>query len=784
MSIFLEFALTLVAAFCASLSIFATVRQFPNARSFRLGEPAANAILLLLVVVWVTIFGTLALLRHDSLHSWYDLAVYDQTVWNLLHGRLFQDTIQYDNPNFLGFHFSPILAALVPLYAVWANARTMLIAQTILLAVTAFPLYWYARSQLGNMLGLVIVFAFLASPALQYINLDEFHEIAIATPLLAFATFFLLRRRYIPFLVSVALLLLVKEEVAIIVAAFGVFLFLFQRKYLLGGFLVVLGVAAFVVITSYVIPFFSGRGYPIVGYIYGSLGNSLPELLSTIVTHPDKVWATVWTPEKIAFVFHLFVPLVFIPLAGLEVAFLSFPTFAYLLIADAGPRTEITFHYTAPILPFLFFAAVVGLRRLRTWLPGKRVALARDVALAGLLIVASLLSYYLYAPGPLAREFDPSIYVMDARALAGRSLVGLVPPDAIVVSQKEHLSQFSDRARIYDFPSIPDYRETDYLFAELGRFWYDFHKGSWDRWFSSGYFDIVGEEDNFILARRKEPANLQIRFGDHLFLSGSSMWPYGVLRGGMTLSPILSWQVEQPISERYSVALQVVDTAGHLWAEEDREPDNGYAPTNEWKVGRSVGDQYALVLPPTLPTGEYQITVGVHPVDDGNYLQAFSPSGDPLGTDVAIATVRIEKNKDSFTASQLLSKLELEQPYFVDMSELRLLGSKPTPKQVTTGDTMHVGIYWRAREKPRGDYLVAVQLLDVSGHIAFEQKDRPVAGTYPTTEWDIGEVLLDWHDFVIPSSITPGEYTVRVALVNATDGELLGETALASISIR
>jgi len=94
-----------------------------------------------------------------------------------------------------------------------------------------------------------------------------------------------------------------------------------------------------------------------------------------------------------------------------------------------------------------------------------------------------------------------------------------------------------------------------------------------------------------------------------------------------------------------------------------------------------------------------------------------------------------------------------------------------------------LGIYWRARGQPRSDYEVAVQLLDTNGCVAFEESSRPVAGAYPTTVWDVGEAVLDWHDLSLPNELSVGEYRMQVILRNAATRESIGSALVSTIMV-
>jgi hypothetical protein len=144
-----------------------------------------------------------------------------------------------------------------------------------------------------------------------------------------------------------------------------------------------------------------------------------------------------------------------------------------------------------------------------------------------------------------------------------------------------------------------------------------------------------------------------------------------------------------------------------------------------------------------------------------------------------LATLHVEKDKSNIIASQL----PIEAPLYVDMGEVRFLGSISPPRKVQRGEMFHLGLYWRARAKPRGDYVVAVQLRDGNGSVAWEQVSRPAANAYPTLLWDEGEVLLDWHDVHVPKGLPVGDYQLFVVLQNVDGKHVLGQVALSALSI-
>ncbi|MBI5652591.1 MAG: DUF2079 domain-containing protein [Chloroflexi bacterium] len=778
MNAFNEFAVTICAALAVGVVVFCIGTFSPRVRAASARDNAtraaawANRIFRVAAIAYALLFAGLAITRYlafgtgylDVFTSW-DLGLFNQAIWNSLQGRVLENSFIPDAPSYLGKSFSPILLAFVPLYAMWSDPRVLLIAQAGGLALAAFPIYWHARARLGYASALVIALVYFLFPGAQNIALNEFHDIALEAPVMAFAIFFLLRRRYAPFLVCVAIGLLVKEEIAVIALGLGAYIFLAQRRPALGLGLAAFGLVASIALLQFIIPAFRSPDFGAGFYYFGSgktggggsrygyLGTSVAEIIFTFVTRFDLIVAQIADANKVRFLFDLLIPLAFLPLLGFEIAALALPTLGYSLLSTYPLQSSIKFYYFAPIIPALFFALIAGLER------APRSARA---ALAAMVLTASAVTFYFQAPAPFGGEFDPRRYRLDQHAALGRALIQMIPADATVVAQNEFLAPLSNRRHVYEIPMIPDYRQTDFALADTTREWYAVHRAGWQDFATNGFFETVVERDGYWLAKPRAPAHLlDARFGASLRLLGYTIIPTDTLRGGTVLRPVLAWRADAPLAERLVFSIRVADQHGHIWASETREPHAGQSPTDQWRVGKTLNDQYALRLPPTMPTGEYVIAVQVREQE------------------IELTRVRVEKNKSSFTARELY----IEQPLQVDMREMRLLGFAPTRETLTPGELLSIGVYWRAREKPRDDYLVAIQLRDASGNRAFEHAARPANDAYPTTQWDAGEVLLDWHDVNVPRELAPGAYDIWVILRQAATHRVIGESRIVSLSV-
>ena len=616
MNVFVAFALTFALAL-GTAGIAAMLVPWFGRRFVSLSARVADIVFVALALAYVFVFGALSLLRHESFHSGgFDLGIFDQVVWNSLQGRLFENSIRIDAPSFLGQHFSPLLLILVPLYALWSDARTLLVTQTVALAAAGLPVYWWARKHLGPTLAVVVASAYFLFPSLQYVNLFEFHEIVLATPLLAFSLYFLLRQRYPPFLVCLLLSLFAKEEVAFIVTAVGVYLFFVPRKRKLGIALALFGVAYAVVAFKYVIPFFFGNSYDANFFVmerYLYLGKRIPEVITTAITQPGLVIQHLLVPLKIEFVLQLLVPLAFIPLLGGEVLALLAPTLGYLLIGDYVYQNSVHYQYTAPIIPFLFFAFVIGLERLANW---NRTAVFQT-ALAVCIVVAALANYFFQAAGPLAFGFDPDQYAMNARVALGHQLLAQIPRNAPIMVEANLVPHLSQRQYVYQAPNTFDLRPIEYLFADTRFGPYKEYQSTWDDVLATPYFETIIAQDGYILKKRavvtvEHP--MQIRFDDRITLLGYTIESGEPAQRGDNIVLVLVWRADQPIRERYIVFMHLLDAHNQIQAQGDREPANGWFRTDRLDAGDVIADRYKLELSTTISPGQYEIKVGLYDV--------------------------------------------------------------------------------------------------------------------------------------------------------------------------
>ena len=78
-----------------------------------------------------------------------------------------------------GDHFAPAVAVFAPVYWVWSSPSVLLLGQTLFLAAAAIPLFLLAQPRIGTVAAWSIAAAYLLYPGVHFVNLFQFHEIAL-----------------------------------------------------------------------------------------------------------------------------------------------------------------------------------------------------------------------------------------------------------------------------------------------------------------------------------------------------------------------------------------------------------------------------------------------------------------------------------------------------------------------------------------------------------------------------------------------------------------------------
>jgi hypothetical protein len=125
----------------------------------------------------------------------------------------------------------------------------------------------------------------------------------------------------------------------------------------------------------------------------------------------------------------------------------------------------------------------------------------------------------------------------------------------------------------------------------------------------------AGRVTRFAAAPIGEPQAVNTPFNGEIALNSYRL-SQSAVKPGATLCVELNWNALKAPASDYTVYVHVIDPQGNLIAQNDMQPRNGFAPTSQWAVGTLLADRHGVILPASLPAGEYTIRVGLYRSDD------------------------------------------------------------------------------------------------------------------------------------------------------------------------
>ena len=640
-------------AYRRSLAWFTRLRE-----RLTLGDVAPFAVLGLMILAYIWTYTVTSIHFYTIGLTYFDLAVFDQSFWNALRGTLFFNSLEGDISHF-GRHFSPILYFLLPFYAVHPHPATLLTLQSIALGLAAAPLFLVARRRLGSSwFALTIAAAYLASPAVHDIDLvNEFHEVSFAIPILFTAFYAADTQRWRLYGILVLLALMVKEDIALAVAALGLYVAFIERQRAIGLATVAGAVVWFVTVIELVMPALRGPlgAVPFHGYEY--LGDGIFGIAGGIITQPGTLWDVMTSDPKLEYLKWLLLPVGFLGLLAPHVLLIGLPSMLIILASTHPPTYVIFERYVAPSLPFVFLASVVGVGFVRRfaewsaarWISGEARIIRRAgigaLALCSVLIIAGTV----YTQSQLGKHPEGLWYSdrPSPNAAAAMEMAGAVPAHAsVTIEDHRLLARASQRRELYYLAgpdSLREYVLVNHRVSPVTHQPEDLRR--------EAIAEVIDSGD-YLPARCAEGAALYVQADayardDDLF--GSYDWRHDrtfviddrLRLTGYDIEPpnppvdtqlrfTLFWQsiAEQELDgSGLSVVITVLDEAGAVVGEQRDWMRNSCA-TALWPTGIHVPGWHGIVLPPELGAGDYRIEIQV--------MEGDELIGDTLGIDYSV----------------------------------------------------------------------------------------------------------------------------------------------------
>lgn len=369
-----------------------------------------------------------------------------QAIWSSLHGHVLETTsLNGHQANRLGAHVDPFLLLFAPLFWIWSSPLLLPVVQALAVSSGALPVFWLARKHLASSRAAAqFAFAYLLYPATQFnvfTNLDGFHSVSMAVPLVLFAVWFLDEDRLVAFSVLGLLAAGTKEEMPIAVGCLGIWCAVRKGRRLFGFSVFAAGLALTLFNFLWVIPHFSLSGQDPFAGRYRAVGGTPTGIAHRLFTDPMAFVHAVASGHKATFLALLLIP--FLGLCLLEpLLFLgAVPDLVINLLSSKGEQTSLTYQYAAGIVPFVVAASIFGAARFK-----------RQGGRLSLVVLTAVVCIAIYSPILFLIRDVPALG-SPTRAAETRALE-LIPAGAPVSASNVLGGYLSERRYLATFPYV------------------------------------------------------------------------------------------------------------------------------------------------------------------------------------------------------------------------------------------------------------------------------------------------------------------------------------------
>lgn len=314
------FTYLVIAVLGILFSLFITKQLNKNVR-----EELKNGLLLLfagLVIFYGIFIFLITVSNYNRMVSQsIDVQYFHEVAWQLSEFKV-PYLYGWDKPIYAAWsqHFAPILFFISPIYWFIKTAGMLMVIQALIFISGTIPIYLTSKNYLrSRLIGLSLLFAYLAFGGTQFGIAYGFHEIMLFPTIFLWMYYFYIQKRIKLYLLFVLLSLFVKEEVSFIMIFWGIYLFLFKKDRLLGSVTMTLGIFWYILCFSIIFPKFNPGGFGywgqytqtndtgVLGIIIYAVSNPLG-FLKTLVTPSFKIDTFFQSFGSFGFLLFLFPP--------------------------------------------------------------------------------------------------------------------------------------------------------------------------------------------------------------------------------------------------------------------------------------------------------------------------------------------------------------------------------------------------------------------------------------------------------------------------------------------
>ncbi len=492
----------LTVAVIYALFLFYVVRRNRKLfRSFDFGPKLTLTFVLVAGVTACVILSLITCLRYKLfIAPNFDFGIFCNMFHNMKETGLPMVTCERDQLlSHFAVHLSPAFYFLLPLYYIFPSPLTLQIGQALFLMAGVIPVYLLCKHlKFSGRTTVLLSCLYVFYPVLSTGCFYDIHENCFLPFFLLWTFYFFEKKRYVPMYLSAVGVLFVKEDAAIYLLVFALYLFLSRRSRLNGVLLAVMAAGYFLFASYYLKEYGLGTMMDRYDNLIYDYDAGLFGVLKTVLTNPGYLLTQLFTESsggwnKIWFLAQMLLPVGLLPFCSQKPSRWLLITPILLNIITYYPYLYDTgFQYQFGGAAFLIYATILNLPELR--LPTRRALLS--------LAAAACCCLYLFRVTSTLSSYH-SWWQSDKEKLERmESILETIPDDASVCASTFLVPHLAQRDVIYEISYHGYEPDVDYVVVDLRN--EKESKMEYNIYGSRGYVKIA-EEEGLILIMQKDP---------------------------------------------------------------------------------------------------------------------------------------------------------------------------------------------------------------------------------------------------------------------------------------
>lgn len=472
-----------------------------NKRLLRHWEPKSKTVIVLASVAGIVACVILALigcLRYKTFSAPnFDFGIFCNMFYNM--SKTGMPTVSCERDQLLSHfavHFSPVFYLLLPFYWLFPSPLTLQIGQAVILMLGVIPVYLLCRHyKLSGKVTLLVSCLYVFYPAISTGCFYDIHENCFLPFFLLWTFYFLEKKKYVPMYLSAFFVLTVKEDAAIYLLIFALYLLLSKKNRLHGAILSLLSLSYFIFVVKYM----EKHGLGIMSNRFDNLiwnaEDGLLGAVKTAILNPGYLVTQLfntssWTGwDKIQFVLMIFLPVGFLPFVTKKPArWLLLAPILINLITMYPYMHQVGFQYQFGVCAFLIYATIQNIPEMKA--PTKRTLLS--------IAAASCLCLYLFSVFPTLTYYGGSYKENRDQYERMEEILATIPDSAAVNASTFLVPHLSQRTHIYEIDYHGNETDIEYVVFDLR---YEKKTSAISYYQSKGYETFAFEEDLILVLK-------------------------------------------------------------------------------------------------------------------------------------------------------------------------------------------------------------------------------------------------------------------------------------------